>query len=519
MILTKSTFLRPIVIILLLAVPVLIWISGFNPLLFHSIVEAFSLVVTCAIFMFTWNTREYLQNNYLYLIGIAYLFVAIFDLLHLLAYPGMGVLSGGGTNLSTQLWVAGRFLSAISYCIAPFFFYRKYHTSLVFSVYAFFSLVILLSIFYLHNFPTSYIEGSGLTPFKKGSEYLVAGMLFIAILLLWKVRTEFDPRVVTLLASSLSLKLVAELMFSAYTLVNSPLVVAAHLLRLASFYLIYLAVIETGLVKPYNILLRKLKQNEQVLLQHASDLNRRNEELDAFSHTVAHDLKNPMSTIIISAAAIDDPEIDPGKIRSFLEGIVETIHKMNRILDELLLLSQIRKVDVPGEAIDMGAVIANACEQLADTLKSSGAQLTMPPSWAEAIGYAPWMEQVWVNFLSNAVKYGGTPPLIELGVDPLPGGMLRFWVQDNGKGIDVADQQNLFRPFTQLSQVQSKGSGLGLSIVRRIIEKLGGTVGVESQPGQGSRFYFTLPEASQPGEAVEAERLKPNLAELLDAES
>jgi signal transduction histidine kinase len=519
MMLKKSTFLRPTVVILLLTVPVLIWISEFNHLLFHSIVEAFSLVVTCAIFMFTWNTREYLQNNYLYLIGIAYLFVAIFDLLHLLAYPGMGVLAEGGTNLATQLWVAARWLSAVSFCIAPFFFYRKYKTRLVFSVYTVISLILLLSIFYFDNFPTCYISGSGLTPFKKVSEYLIAGLLFIAIYLLWKVRAEFAPWVVTLLVSSLSLKLVAELMFSLYSTANSPIVVAAHILRLAAFYLMYLAVIETGLVKPYNILLRKLKQHEEVLLQHAGNLTRRNEELDAFSHTVAHDLKNPMSTILISAAAIDDPEIDPKKIRSFLHGITETIYKMNRILDELLLLSQIRKEEVPGEVIEMGAVVARACEQLADTLKDSDARLTMPPAWPEAVGYAPWMEQVWVNYLSNAVKYGGTPPQIEIGVDRLTGGMLRFWVQDNGHGIDPADQQNLFRPFTQLSQAHSKGSGLGLSIVRRIIEKLGGTVGVESQPGQGSRFYFTLPEAIQAGEAGEAERLKPNLVELLDAES
>jgi len=248
-------------------------------------------------------------------------------------------------------------------------------------------------------------------------------------------------------------------------------------------------------------------------------LSRRNEELDAFSHTVAHDLKNPMATILIAAAAIDDPELDPRKLRSFLHGIADTIYKMNRIVDELLLLSQIRKEDAPSEVIEMGAVVARACEQLADTLKDSEARLTMPPSWPQAIGYMPWMEQVWVNYLSNAVRYGGTPPQIELGVDRLPGGMLRFWVQDNGHGIEAADQQNLFRPFTQLSQVHAKGTGLGLSIVRRIIEKLGGTVGVESQPGQGSRFYFTLQEASLPDGAGEAERLKPNLVELLDAES
>jgi signal transduction histidine kinase len=518
-ILKKSTLLQPPVIILLVAVPLLIWISDLNSLLFHSIVEAFSLVVTCAIFMFTWNTREYLQNNYLYLIGIAYLFISIFDLLHLLAYPGMGVFPQGGTNLSTQLWIVGRFLSAASYCLAPFFFWRKHLTSLVILIYSTASLIFLLSIFYFQNFPTCYITGSGLTPFKRGSEYLVAGLLLVAIYLLWKVRLEFAPQVVTLLIAALGLKLVSELLFSSYFSIYSHTVLVAHLLRLVSFYMIYLAVIETGLVKPYNILLRKLKQHEQILLQRTKDLSQRNEELDAFSHTVAHDLKNPMSTILIAASAIDDPNLDASEMRSFLHGIVETIHKMSRILDELMLLSQIRKVDIPGELIDMDKIVASARVQLVDALKSSGASLTTPPSWPAALGYAPWIEQVWVNYLSNAVKYGGSPPQIELGVDPLPGGMLRFWVQDNGVGIRAEERQNLFRPFTQLSQAHAKGSGLGLSIVRRIVEKLGGKVGVESQPGLGSRFFFTLPDASRIGEADDSGRPESGLVGVLDAEA
>ena len=334
----KSSLLRPSILFLMVAVPVLIWISALNSLLFHSIVETFSLVVTCAIFMFTWNTREYLQNNYLYFVGIAYLFIAIFDLLHLLAYPGMGVFSRGGTNLSTQLWIVGRFLSATSYCLAPLFFHRKYITRTVIFFYSAISLAFLLSIFYYQNFPTCYITGSGLTPFKRASEYLVAGLLMVAMYLLWKVRQVFAPQVVSLLMVALSMKLVSEILFSAYYSIYSQTVLAAHLLRLTSFYLIYLAVIETGLIKPYNILLRKLKQHEQVLLQHTSDLSQRNAELDAFSHTVAHDLKNPMSTILIAASAIDDPNLDPQRMRSFLQGIVETIHKMSSILDELLAL-------------------------------------------------------------------------------------------------------------------------------------------------------------------------------------
>jgi two-component system sensor histidine kinase/response regulator len=118
--------------------------------------------------------------------------------------------------------------------------------------------------------------------------------------------------------------------------------------------------------------------------------------------------------------------------------------------------------------------------------------------WPVALGYAPWVEEVWINYLSNAFRYGGRPPRLELGAEAQPDGRVRFWVRDNGAGLTPEDQARLFTPFTRLDQVQVKGHGLGLSIVRRIVEKLGGQVGVESQIGQGSTFSFTLPGVASP---------------------
>ena len=97
--------------------------------------------------------------------------------------------------------------------------------------------------------------------------------------------------------------------------------------------------------------------------------------------------------------------------------------------------------------------------------------------------------------MSNALKYGGQPPRVELGATEQEDGTVRFWVRDNGHGLTPEEQARLFTPFTRLDQVSAKGHGLGLSIVRRIVEKMGGQVGVESQVGQGSTFVFTLPMA------------------------
>ena len=102
---------------------------------------------------------------------------------------------------------------------------------------------------------------------------------------------------------------------------------------------------------------------------------------------------------------------------------------------------------------------------------------------------------MWVNYISNAIKYGGDPPQIQLGVDQLPNNRLRYWVHDNGPGLSPEEQARLFTPFTRLNKTRAEGHGLGLSIVKRIIDKLGGEVSVESSgiPGEGSVFSFTLP--------------------------
>jgi two-component system, sensor histidine kinase and response regulator len=118
---------------------------------------------------------------------------------------------------------------------------------------------------------------------------------------------------------------------------------------------------------------------------------------------------------------------------------------------------------------------------------------------------------VWVNYLSNAVKYGGLPPRVEVGwsaedaAGETEAASYRFWVRDNGSGLAPEEQARLYSPYVQLCPTGVEGHGLGLSIVRRIVEKLGGDVGVESVVGVGSTFWFTLP-AADPGQGSEPEK-------------
>ncbi|MBN1287589.1 MAG: PAS domain S-box protein [Anaerolineae bacterium] len=226
------------------------------------------------------------------------------------------------------------------------------------------------------------------------------------------------------------------------------------------------------------------------------------QELEAFAHTVAHDLKNPLAGVIGFAGVLVEnfKNMTDRDIQRFLVEIIRIGEKMNNITDELLLLASVRELDeVPLEPLDMGQIIYEAQSRLYQIIEEYGAEIVMlPQKWPVAWGYAAWIEEVWANYISNAIKYGGSataPPRVELGATVQGDGMVSFWVRDNGPGIALEEQARLFNRFARLEGARAKGHGLGLSIVQRIVQKLGGEVDVQSAPGKGSVFSFTLPAA------------------------
>ncbi|MBN1426270.1 PAS domain S-box protein [Candidatus Fermentibacteria bacterium] len=240
------------------------------------------------------------------------------------------------------------------------------------------------------------------------------------------------------------------------------------------------------------------KEAQESLRKYAVELESQNAELDAFAHTVAHDLKGPVGALVgFSELLADSPEMREEERSGMLNHINQTGWQMTRIIDALLLLSATRRKKVEIAPLDMGRIIAGVRHRLDNMVQQHGADIVEPESWPRALGYGPWVEEVWVNYLSNAVKYGGRPPRIELGAEATAEGTVRFWVRDNGAGLSPAEQSRLFLPFTRLHQVSVEGHGLGLSIVCRIVERLGGETGVESGVGEGSLFFFTLPQAAE----------------------
>ncbi|MBN1874007.1 MAG: PAS domain S-box protein, partial [Anaerolineae bacterium] len=262
-----------------------------------------------------------------------------------------------------------------------------------------------------------------------------------------------------------------------------------------------------------------LKQAEAALRRRTQELELQNAELDAFAQTVAHDLKNPLTTLIGFSEILEKRfnTLSEERRHYSLQSINEISYKMSEIINELLLLASVRKLDkIEQQPLDMAHLVAEAMKQLSYQIEKYQAHITIPKDWPAVCGYAPWVEEIWTNYISNAIKYGGCSekgllPYIELGwnqvekqrtrgagrnelgsVENKPS-FWRFWVRDNGPGISREEQALLFTPFERLHHINIEGHGLGLSIVRRIVERLEGQVGLESEVGQGSLFYFTLP--------------------------
>jgi PAS domain S-box-containing protein len=238
-------------------------------------------------------------------------------------------------------------------------------------------------------------------------------------------------------------------------------------------------------VESNNRLRHEIKENEKLIA-----------DLDAYARSVAHDLKNPICGLLGLSEVIKDCFINQKQEEAF--DLLDLSHKqtlkMYKIVDELLLLSRIRKEEIKPVALDMASIFNEALKRLNGQYEKNKVSIEMPNAWPTVLGHAQWIEEVWFNFISNAVKYGGDPPLIKTGFDKINNSFCRFWIQDNGNGLPAESFVKVFNDFERLDRKNIEGHGLGLSIVKRIIEKLGGEVSVNSEnyPERGCIFSFTL---------------------------
>ena len=588
--------------------------SLYNYLLVHSVAEVFSIVIAVGVFIIAWNSRRFLDNSYFIFIGIAFLFIGTLDLVHTLAYPGVGVFPGYGTNLATQLWIVARYMQSLSLLIAPMLIGRKLRVNFLLLGYGVATSLLLVSIFYWQNFPVCFVEGVGLTPFKKISEYVISLILAGAILTMFQKRREFDTSVLRFLFAAIIVTIASELLFTLYISPYGLPNLIGHFLKIVAFYLIYKAIIETGLVKPYEFLFRNLKQSEEQyrdlyeeapnayfscgvdgfikranrsateLLGYSRDeligqpvfdlyadtpngkakargvfqrflageevhgeelemrradgsnvwislsvrpirdkegqvVASRSEVVDINAHKkldqlkddfiglVSHELRSPMTVIMgaINTALTEAERLSAEETRQLLKDASLEAESLSHLLGNLLELSraQADRLSLHTEPISVRKVIQDAIERI--KRRSSAHEFTvdlprkLPPVYADELR----LERILYNLLENAVKYSPQGGKIQVSVKP-EGEYLVIGVSDQGIGLSPADQAKLFAPFQRLEESRPdgvRGVGLGLLVCRRLVEAHGGRIWVESEPGQGSTFFFTIPLSHKHPEA------------------
>ncbi|TFF92855.1 MAG: PAS domain-containing protein, partial [Promethearchaeota archaeon] len=249
-------------IIFSLLLVLLILSESYNFLLFHTLAEIFSIIIAGGVFLIGWNSRKYMKNSFFLIVGISFLFVAIIDLFHTLAYTGLPIFVGYTSNLPTQLWIAARYIQASSILIAVLFLKKKVPSRLLIGVYSTMTFFLIFLIFQ-GFFPDCYVEGVGLTPFKIISEYVIILLLIISLIGLYEHRKEFNPRVLTLINLFIGAMIISEFSFTLYISTYGFANFVGHVFKIIAFFFVYKAIIEISLQEPYNLLFRKLKSSQE----------------------------------------------------------------------------------------------------------------------------------------------------------------------------------------------------------------------------------------------------------------
>lgn len=470
--------------------------SLYNYLLFHSLAEIFSVVIAASIFLVMWNTRRYLDNNFLVFIGVAYLCIAGLDIFHTLSFPGMEIFVDYD-YYANQLWIAARYIESLSFLIG-FLFIGKIKTMkplVVLFSYFFLFILVLSSIYWWKIFPEAYVEGKGQTTFKIASEYAIIFILGVSLIVLYRLRKRFERRVYPWIFGSIVVTMVSEFFFTLYFGNYELANLIGHYLKIISYYCIYKAIIEKGLSQPLSVYFKDLKDSEQ-------ELQRLNETKDKLFSILAHDLKSPFNSLIgFSELLLNNYSLfSDEERRKLFQMINKSSRQAHNLLDNLLQWSrtQTGALVINPESFDISETVKENIDLLSGPAKEKNISLENK-SLDRMMVYADknMISTVLRNLINNAVKFTEPGGKAAVCIRDL-GDVVEARVTDTGVGMRPEVIKNLFSTkhyLSTLGTANEKGNGLGLVICKEFVEKNGGHISVESEPGKGSQFTFTVPKS------------------------
>ena len=514
-----------------LALAVLLYVvSQANYPLFHSIVDMVTVFIAGSVFLVVWNGRRHLDNHYYLFIAIAFLAFALLDFMHIIGNKGMGVFPAEYGNLGPTFYITGRYVLGVSFLLAPLFIKRKVSTVPVFAVYLLAVALVLLSVLRWRNFPATYIEGTGLTAFKVYSDYAVCLMLLAGLGLLLSNRRAFDARVLNIIAFALVLSIASGLAFTLYADPFGITNAVGHFFQIASFYFIYLGVVETVLTQPQNILYRSLQQSSENVLKLNSELEDVNRSLssDIIARKQAEEALRDLNASLeqrvaertaevqrqsdhlraLAAELIQAEQKERKRLAKVLhdhiqqllvaarmqmglmqrQGLPERFHAVklgvDAILQEALDASRSLAVELSPPILHQAGLIA-ALNWLSSRLQEKNQFMVRLRADNKA---EPATEDVRLllfeaarELLLNAMKHSGVS---EADVTlARTDGYVKMIVSDAGKGFDA-----------DLLRKRSAGeTSFGLFSIQQRLTHIGGRMDMATAPGRGTTITLTVP--------------------------
>lgn len=517
---------------------VLVFISFYNFLLFHTLTELFPVMISVLMLVIAWETRDFSRNYFLMFLACGFFWVGALDLVHLLVYKGMNILPFTDANPATQLWIVARYIQALILLISPVFLSRPVSFSLTFwgfggITFGFIGLIIT------GHFPDAFIEGSGLTAFKIGSEYAIILLLVGAMVHLIKNRKQLGGDVYGWMALAIVLTIISELSFTFYISVYGLSNLVGHVLKFFAFWLIFLAIVRASLREPYvnleNIVSEKTKHLSEEIVEHKLtglallDAKRVAEKASraksVFLTSVSHELRTPLNTIIGFSDMLKRDESFPNDQKEKLSTINRSGEHLYHTIDNILELAEIEAEGVCNipEAFDIVLMISDISRRFhsdaeAKELKFSHEVDQTLTRYVKAD--AGKLQAILNNLLANAIKFTteGEVSVRARASTNESGSSLVLEVQDSGCGIPAEQFERIFLPFEQVEGVEPtiKGSGLGLTITKAYVDLMGGEISIESEVGKGSVFRVVLPlELVDAIEVIGNSSMKPEVSRLV----
>jgi PAS domain S-box-containing protein len=231
-----------------------------------------------------------------------------------------------------------------------------------------------------------------------------------------------------------------------------------------------------------------------------SELREANSAMESFTYSVSHDLRAPLRAMWGFATALQEDygEHLDEQGRRYAQSVVDAARRMDALVEDLLAYSQLSRVEMELGPTELEGAVHEAVQEVGPGGKGCEESVTVTLPLAPVIGHRATLVQVLINLLSNALKFvaPGTEPQVRVFAEAR-GGRVRLWVDDNGLGIASEHHKRIFLPFERLHGLELyPGTGIGLAIVRKGVERMGGSAGVDSELGRGSRFWIELPAAA-----------------------